>query len=221
MGKNFEVRTAILVDGAYYRERAETLAGYKEPKDRADELERYCLDLLHDKYENRFLHRIFYYDCPPSKKNVFHPLLRRTINLGKSDTCKWMETFLDELKSKRKFALRLGRLSDTNLNYNLKPTSTKKLLSGKKKIEDLSKKDFKLNITQKGVDMRIGVDITTLAFTKQVNQIILIAGDSDFVPAAKQARREGIDFILNPMENHIAEDLHEHIDGIRSPKLKP
>ena len=72
MGKNFEVRTAILVDGAYYRKRANSLAGYKDPKDRAEELERYCLDLLHDKYENRFLHRIFYYDCPPLEKGKKH-----------------------------------------------------------------------------------------------------------------------------------------------------
>ena len=52
---------------------------------------------------------------------------------------------------------------------------------------------------QKGVDMRIGVDIASLAYKKQVNQIILIAGDSDFVPAAKLARREGIDFVLDPL----------------------
>lgn len=64
--------------------------------------------------------------------------------------------------------------------------------------------------------MRVGVDITSLAFKKQVNQIILISGDSDFVPAAKQARREGIDFILDPMGATIKPDLFEHIDGIRS-----
>ena len=64
--------------------------------------------------------------------------------------------------------------------------------------------------------MRIGVDISSLAFKKQVSQIVLISGDSDFVPAAKQARREGIDFILDPMEAHINLDLYEHIDGIRS-----
>lgn len=33
--------------------------------------------------------------------------------------------------------------------------------------------------------MRIGIDIASLAYKKQVEQIILIAGDSDFVPAAK------------------------------------
>jgi uncharacterized LabA/DUF88 family protein len=55
-----------------------------------------------------------------------------------------------------------------------------------------------------------------MAFKKQVDQIILVAGDSDFVPAAKLARREGIDFILDPMWASIRDDLHEHIDGLRS-----
>lgn len=65
--------------------------------------------------------------------------------------------------------------------------------------------------------MKIGVDIASLAYKKQVNQIILIAGDSDFVPAAKLARREGIDFVLDPMWSNIREDLFEHIDGINTP----
>jgi uncharacterized LabA/DUF88 family protein len=55
-----------------------------------------------------------------------------------------------------------------------------------------------------------------MAFKRQVDQIILVAGDSDFVPAAKLARREGIDFILDPMWAPIRDDLHEHIDGLRS-----
>ena len=67
--------------------------------------------------------------------------------------------------------------------------------------------------------MRIGIDISSLAFKHQVNQIILVSGDSDFVPAAKQARREGIDFILDPMRSTIKDDLFEHIDGICTPTL--
>lgn len=62
--------------------------------------------------------------------------------------------------------------------------------------------------------MRIGVDIASLK--KQVDQIILMAGDSDFVPAAKLARREGIDFILDLMWSDIKDDLFEHIDGLKS-----
>lgn len=77
------------------------------------------------------------------------------------------------------------------------------------------------DIRQKGVDMRIGVDITSLALKKQVNQIILISGDSDFVPASKLARREGIDFILDPMWAPISPDLNEHIDGLISKCKNP
>ena len=89
-------------------------------------------------------------------------------------------------------------------------------MSGKKTLDSLEEKDFIFNATQKGVDMKIGIDIASLAYTKQADQIILLAGDSDFVPAAKLARREGIDFILDPMWAEIKPDLFEHIDGLKS-----
>ena len=37
-----------------------------------------------------------------------------------------------------------------------------------------------------------------MAYKKQADQLVLVAADADFVPAAKLARREGIDFILDP-----------------------
>ena len=40
--EKFETKTAILVDGGFYRSRANALVGSKSPKERADELERYC-----------------------------------------------------------------------------------------------------------------------------------------------------------------------------------
>lgn len=126
---------------------------------------------------------------------------------------------LKELKHHRKFALRMGRINDTQVHYSLRAEPTKRLLRGDIRVEDITVDDLELNLEQKGVDMRIGVDISSLAFKHQVNQIILISGDSDFVPAAKQARREGIDFILDPMRSIIKDDLFEHIDGIRTPSL--
>ena len=51
--------------------------------------------------------------------------------------------------------------------------------------------------------------------------LILISGDSDFVPAAKLARREGIDFVLDPMGASIRDDLSEHKDGLISPRFVP
>lgn len=64
--------------------------------------------------------------------------------------------------------------------------------------------------------MKIGIDIASISYKKQVEKIVLISGDSDFVPAAKLARREGIDFVLDPMGAPIKPDLYEHIDGLRS-----
>lgn len=111
--------------------------------------------------------------------------------------------------------MRLGRLSDHS-HWRITPEKTKELLARRLTIDKLTETDVSYDIMQKGVDMRIGLDIASLAFKKQVNQIVLVAGDSDFVPAAKLARREGIDFILDPMWNPINPDLHEHIDGLRS-----
>lgn len=219
LGKH-QIRTAILIDGGFYRKRAKYLYGAKSPKDRADELNDYCIKHLHDRYEHKYLYRIFYYDCPPSEKNIYNPLTGKTEDLKKSKEYTWTTDFLKELKHRRKFALRLGRLSETQLNYYISSDATKKLLRGSMQVSDLTQNDLILNIEQKGVDMRIGIDISSLSFKRQVNQIILISGDSDFVPAAKQARREGIDFILDPMGAIIKDDLFEHIDGIRTPKLK-
>ncbi len=211
-------KTAILIDGGFYRKRAKYLWGAKTAEERAKELAAYCQAHLKVKDGNaeRQLYRIFYYDCAPiGRKSVYHPLTKQNVDLDKSDTYAWTTAFLEELKRHRKFALRLGTLS-TQVNYNLRPEVTRALLAGKKDLKDLTEQDFVFNAPQKGVDMRIGIDIASMTYKKQVDQIILIAGDSDFVPAAKMARREGIDFILDPMWATINPELFEHIDGLRS-----
>ena len=67
--------------------------------------------------------------------------------------------------------------------------------------------------------MKIGIDITWLSLKQLVDKIILISGDSDFVPVAKLARREGIIFVLDAMHHKLKPDLLEHIDFLRTPKL--
>jgi len=81
---------------------------------------------------------------------------------------------------------------------------------------ELGDNDVALGLRQKGVDMRIGLDITSLTLKRQVDTIVLVTGDSDFVPAAKLARREGVEFILDPMWQNVTDDLFEHIDGLTS-----
>lgn len=205
----------ILVDGGFYQRRSQYYWGEKTPVERADELMDYCKSHIntHDK-----LYRIFYYDCPPSSKKVFHPLTQQQVDLSKSSLYRWMMDFQEEMRNRRKVALRLGELSENNLCYTINATATKKLCRGALSLADLAESDFTLNIEQKGVDMRIGVDIASMAFKQQVNKIVLISGDSDFVPAAKLARREGIDFVLDSMGATIRPSLNEHIDGLYSPR---
>lgn len=208
------MKTAILVDGGFYRKRAIAFIGHKTAKERASELENYCRKHLQQKYGDHELYRIFYYDCPPMAKKVYHPLTKQQVDFSKTALYTWTNEFFDELKKKRKFALRMGKLADAQACYTLKPEIVRQLCLGSVDMSAIKEKDFIINIDQKGVDMKIGLDIASLAYKKQVDQIILISGDSDFVSAAKLARREGIDFILDPLGANIKPDLFEHIDGL-------
>lgn len=214
------METAILVDGGFYLKRARSLFGSMTPKERADELENYCKKHI-NKFGDRHLYRVFYYDCPPSGAVIWNPVTQKNVPLAKTNLYSWTKDFHEELAHRRKFALRMGELLDTHGGYTLKKDSLKKLLVGKKTLNDLTDDDLDLNIRQKGVDMKLGLDIASLAYGGIVNQVIMIAGDSDFVPAAKMARRQGIDFILDPMWSHITSSLNLHIDGLETCRKKP
>lgn len=69
-------RTAILVDGGYYRVRSADLWGKKSANDRANELYKYCMLHITEPEEPRELYRIFYYDCPPHDQNAPPPAHR-------------------------------------------------------------------------------------------------------------------------------------------------
>ena len=208
--------TAILVDGGFFRKRAKHLWGDHSPEETAKALFSYCMRHLSERSREHDLYRIFYYDCPPIHKQMYHPLLKSTVDFSKTAQHQWMTEFLDEMKKKRKVALRLGIIDEKNSSFTLRTDVLKKLCAGTIQISNLQASDFEPDIKQKGVDMKIGVDIASLAYKHQVDQIVLIAGDSDFVPAAKLARREGIDFVLDPLGAPIKPELFEHIDGMRS-----
>ena len=45
---------------------------------------------------------------------------------------------------------------------------------------------------QKRVDILLGVDIAQLSAKGQIQQAVLVAGDSDFIPAIEVAKNEGV-----------------------------
>lgn len=222
-------RVAVLVDGGFFLKRVR----YQFPGWNADDPQavarlihghairhRYQQtgrdEAGHKIYESFDLYRIFYYNCPPFSKKMHHPITKKAIDFSKSPQAIFRSALHDELRKKRKVALRLGHLLDTS-SWKLNYGSLQELLRGERKFEEITDDDFTLDTIQKGVDMRLGLDVAALSYKRLVDQIVLIVGDSDFVPAAKLARREGIDIILDPLGQKVHDHLHEHTDGVRTP----
>lgn len=209
------VKVAILIDGGFFIKRFNSLYNKDKKMSGEDVAEKlYTMAMKHVGSKNT-LYRIFYYDCYPLDKKAHNPLTKRSIDFSKTEEFKFKTELINALKKKRKVALRMGTLKD-NHNWMIRPNTVKELLSGKKQISELSEGDVYLDVRQKGIDMKIGTDISSLALKGFVDTIVLFSGDSDFVPASKLARREGIDFILDPMGANVEPQLFEHIDGMQS-----
>ncbi len=213
--KNFNSkRIAILIDGSFFlkRYRIVTPGGrFHQPKLIVENL--YKMAMKHAK--NYELYRILFYDCMPLKKRDHNPLNGKAINYSKTQQYKNRIEIFEELRKRRKVALRLGEIKYFS-EWNIHHQKIKPLLKGEISIKDLQERDIIPKMKQTGIDIKIGLDIASIAYKKLSDQIVLISGDSDFVPAAKLARREGMDFILDPMWSPIRQDLYEHIDGLKS-----
>ncbi len=215
------MKTAVLFDGAFFIKRIRHFErdSYHDAQRMAQLVESIAHGHLRHKIHGHKqfdeLYRIFFYDCAPLEKKMHWPCSGKSIDFAKSEEAKFRRRLHQELIKKRKLALRLGKLLDQT-RWTPRPAAIAALIKGERSWEELTDDDFIIDIQQKGVDMRIGLDIATIAHKKQADRIVLVSGDSDFVPAAKLARREGIDFILDPLKQDISADLFEHIDGLRS-----
>jgi len=223
------MKTAILIDGGFFLRRYKYIKGFERadsPELVAKNLVSYCFRHIQkiNRYRSRYglppteLYRIFYYDAKPFDGDSKKPISGKSFSFKNTDQYKFRNSLFTALKQQRKIALRLGFLKNSSRLWTINARLTKPLLNNTKQLSDLTDDDLTYPLNQKAVDMKVGLDIATLAFKERVDQIILIAGDSDFVPAAKFARKEGVDFILDPMMNNIDPSLHEHIDGLMSIK---
>jgi uncharacterized protein (TIGR00288 family) len=217
--------TAIFVDGNFFRARFPTVYRDKDKNDPAlvaKTLHEMALDHLTQPGDNerKDLYRIFVYDYPPLTKKAQCPISALPIDFSQAPAAVFRSRFHQELTRLRKVVLRLGHLEDL-LGWRLLGRPLEQLLNGERRFNQLTDQDFEYNVLREGVDLKMGLDIASIAYKKQADQIVLVTRYADFVPAAKLARREGIDFVLDPMWINITNDLHEHIDGLRSTCPRP
>ncbi len=210
-------RVAVLIDLSFFLERYRLLRCDPDTSlvaaHVADEIEataRAHIDPVHD-----CLHRIFIYDCRPLGKKVHNPVSGRAIDFSRTPTFHFRTELLALLVRMRKVVLRLGELADRK-RWRIDPETTRRLLSRSMGLDELHESAVVYDVEQKGVDVKIALDIASLAYKKLADRIVLITGDSDFVPAAKLARREGLDVILDPLWAPIVPALVEHVDGLRT-----
>lgn len=188
---------SVLIDGGHLRVLAKK-AKLKYDPDLIEAIAHSCL------HEGEELLRILYYDCAPFSGTVRLPVS------GEPHEFKGDDSWLKALASKDYFATRCGVLKFRGF----KP---KKIPLAATPLQD---EDFKPDFEQKGVDMRIGLDIANHAALKSVDRIILITGDTDCIPAMKHARINGIQIALITFENHrIASELTWHADFTRQIRL--
>lgn len=185
----------ILIDGGFLRVQAKKAKKTYNP----DFIERFAQSC---KSADEEIFRVLYYDCAPYTGTVKLPVSAQPYQYQGSD--QW----LHELSHKDLFAVRRGVLKFRGF----KPKKTPVASQGQ-----LTDADFTPDFEQKGVDMRIGLDIAAYATNRSVDRIVLVSNDTDCVPALKYGRKAGLQTVLiQPPGVRIAPELLAHSDFKRT-----
>lgn len=184
------MRVVVLIDGGHAR----VLAKKAKRKYDADLVERMGHASV---ISGETLIRILYYDCAPYKGTVRKPVSGDTVDLSREDT------LLTALAAKDLIAVRRGVLKFRGFKPKKIPIAS----------EALTDDDFVPDFEQKGVDMRIGLDIANFSNLRSVDRIVLLTNDTDCIPAMKHARISGLQIVLVRFEqSQVATELLAHTD---------
>ena len=132
-----------------------------------------------------------------------------TLDLSKSKLFRDATSRLDTLELSENFALRLGELSVRG--WRIKNNVMRSIQAPG---HNLVAGELEPAIEQKGVDLRIGLDIARLALRQLVDVIVVVSGDSDIIPAFKFARRKGLRVFLHSLGGSVKRDLEAHADVV-------
>jgi uncharacterized LabA/DUF88 family protein len=198
-------RYAILLDGGFV-----TKAISRKTKTHAtiQDIQQLCQTIVANPLlTGSDLLRIYYYDAPPASGTIVNPIDGTAVNLGSSQVHSRNTQLLDQLELLPNFALRKGEA--VVRGWRIGPKALKNMM---KTPRSPAAADLIPSIEQKGVDLRIGLDISRLALRDMVRTIVVVTGDSDMVPAFKFARREGVRIILNHMGMPVRREILAHSD---------
>jgi len=123
--------------------------------------------------------RMYYYNCPPYQSANPTPRER--------DLVRNADRFYYSLRRLRNFEVRLGRLE----------------------FRGVSSETGQPIFEQKRVDVQLAVDLLMLSYSKQIATAVVVAGDSDFIPAFQAAKDQGVRVVLyhgrvNPAHRDLA-----------------
>ena len=160
----------------------------------------------HDALQDGSLLRIHYYDAPPGTGQITNPLDGAALNLRRSSTFSRMTALHDQIELSPDCALRRGEV--VARGWRLKDAALRQIARQRRSIKP---SDLVPDLRQKGVDLRMGLDIARLSLRRLVDVIVVVTGDSDLVPAFRFARREGIRVYLDHLGAPVR-DLKAHTD---------
>jgi uncharacterized LabA/DUF88 family protein len=202
-----EKRYSILVDGGFYTRKL-----YQKLK-RSPTVDDVVAGIAEIQNHRLFvgfdLLRVYYYDARPASGKLKNPISGEETDLAQTDVFRRNQSFQDALELKPNIALRLGEVSANGWKL-----TTWALRDDTLPRRTLTADDFGMDLEQKGVDLRIGLDIARLSIGRLVHSLLVVTGDSDMVPAFKFARREGVRVILSHMGHGIKRELRAHADLI-------
>lgn len=198
---------AIMLDGGFVKKKLFDRLGVHPT---ADHIVEFCNALqARPEVADHDLLRIYYYDAYPASSSFPLPVSRVDFHAAQSERYRQSQALFDQLSLKPNFALRMGEVSISPSKWRLKPSVARSLINQARPLDD---GDFIIDAQQKGVDMRIGMDMARLALRNMVTQLIVVTGDSDFVPAFKFVRREGLRVLLYMMGENGRAELKRHAD---------
>jgi hypothetical protein len=200
-------KTVVLLDGGFVRiALRESLGRQVEATDARDAVDRVLGTAL---FADATLLRVLYYDAPPLDGLERTPVGGTVVHFSSTPQAQHGTRLIDSLAGCEPYAVKLGEARMDG--WQLTPRTVRDLIRTPRALTDA---DFRPVIEQRGVHMRIGLDIAWIATRRIADSLVVVTADTDFVPALEFARREGLSVVLATLGRKPHNSLRAHSDYV-------